>query len=82
MIFKYFKTSDKNVNFPESYFYYSTKEELYYAREENNKYMCEVEINSLEDLFRLMKDQNCSIIIHKEGFRDCPVIEIYDDYRE
>ena len=49
--------------------------------ERNNK--TEIEINTLEDLIKVMNEFDEDIVIHK----DCPrhgqyMIEVYDDYRE
>lgn len=44
----------------------------------------EIEINTLEELLALMKEEDEPIIIFNDGDNDHPdyEIEVYDDYRE
>lgn len=60
-----------------------------YVSRTSRKYTDEdevLEINSLEDLFRLMKENDESLVLSLYGgdvIDDCDFhIEIYDDYRE
>lgn len=45
----------------------------------------EVEINTLEELLKLEKDERCELIIGNHDYgenKGLPFIEIYDDWRE
>lgn len=86
MKFKIFRTSDFREGKPcEGSEYYEGPVEMHIALLTNKAYQVQdtywhIEINTLEELLKLCRDNGGRIIVDTTD--EMPDIEIYDDYRE